>query len=156
MTTKIIVAVDDSENAIRAVNFLADNFIRNIEVTLFSVVPDTETLCEMESPALTPYFRARQKDFCALESEKKKIVQKALDGARDLLVEKGFSEDKIEVTLQTKKKGIARDIVIEARKGYDLVIMGRRGISGVKELILGSITNKVLHLAPEMNVLIVN
>jgi len=156
MVKKILVAVDDSENAGRAVNFLADNFKRDFEITLFSVVPDTETLCEMESPALTPYFRARQSDFCALEDQKKIIVQKALDGARDNLVEKGFSADHITVKLQTRKRGIARDIVEESGDGYDLIVMGRRGISGVREFFLGSISQKVLHLAPDMTVLIVN
>ncbi len=156
MAKKILVAVDDSENAARAVNFLADNFVRDLSITLFSVVPDTEALCSMESPALTPYFKAHQNDFCSLETQKKKIVRKALDDARGMLVDKGFSADGIDVKLQMKKEGVARDIVTEAEAGYDLIIMGRRGISAVREFFLGSITQKVLHLAPEMTVLIVN
>lgn len=156
MAKKILVAIDDSENAGRAVNFLADNFVRDFQITLFGVVPDTETLCKMESPALTPYFKARQSDFCTLENQKKQIVQEALDGARDMLIEKGFSIENIEVKLQTQKEGIARDIVTEAKSDYDLIIMGRRGISAVRELFLGSISQKVLHLAPDISVLIVN
>ena len=83
MAKKILVAVDDSENAGRAVNFLADNFVRDLQITLFSVCPDTATLCEMDSPALIPYFKSRQSDFCVLEDEKKKLVREALDGARE-------------------------------------------------------------------------
>ncbi|MCP4146291.1 MAG: universal stress protein, partial [bacterium] len=104
MAKKILVAVDDSENAGRAVNFLADNFVRDLQITLFSVCPDTATLCEMDSPALIPYFKSRQSDFCVLEDEKKKLVREALEGAREKLMEKGFSPENIEVKLLTKKE----------------------------------------------------
>ena len=142
MAKKILVAVDDSENAGRAVNFLADNFVRDLQITLFSVCPDTASLCEMDSPALIPYFKSRQSDFCVLEDEKKKLVQEALDGAREELMEKGFSPENIEVKLLTKKEGVARDIVSEALLGYDLIIMGRRGVSAVKEFFLGAFPKK--------------
>ncbi len=156
MAKKILVAVDDSENAGRAVNFLAENFVRDLQITLLSVCPDTATLCEMDSPALIPYFKSRQSDFCVLEDKKKKIVREALDGAMEKLVEKGFSPENIEIKLLTKQEGIARDIVSEARRGYDLVIMGRRGLSGVKEFFLGSISQKVINMAKDISVLIVN
>lgn len=156
MAKKILVAVDDSENAGRAVNFLADNFVRDLQITLFSVCLDTATLCEMDSPALIPYFKSRQSDFCVLEDKKKKIVREALDGAREKLVEKGFSPENIEVKLLTKKEGIARDIVSEGILGYDLIIMGRRGLSGVKGFFLGSISQKVINMAKDISVLIVN
>ena len=156
MAKKILVAVDDSENAGRAVNFLADNFVRDLQITLLSVCPDTATLCEMDSPALIPYFKSRQSDFCVLEDKKKKIVREALDGAREKLVEKGFSPENIEVKLLTKKEGIARDIVSEGILGYDLIIMGRRGLSGVKGFFLGSISQKVINMAKDISVLIVS
>ena len=55
-----------------------------------------------------------------------------------------------------KKNGIARDIVAEADSGYDEIVIGRRGISGIKELFMGSISQKVLNLAKEASVSIVN
>lgn len=155
MAKKILVAVDDSENAERAVDFLADNFVQDLKITLLSVCPDTATICEMDSPGLIPYFKSRQSDFCVLEDEKKKLVREALDGARKQLVKKGFSADNIDVMLVTKKEGIARDIVSEGSKGYDLIIMGRRGLSGIKEFFLGSITQKVINMAKDISVLVV-
>lgn len=155
MAKKILVAVDDSENADRAVNFLADNFVRELQITLLSVCPDTATLCEMDSPGLIPYFKSRQSDFCVLEDEKKKLVQDALDGARKLLLEKDFAPENIEIKLLTKKEGVARDIVAEAIQGYDLIIMGRRGLSGIRGFFLGSITQKVINMAKDISVLVV-
>ena len=53
---KVLVALDDSENAARAVEYVSKNFSPDHEVTLFSVIPDTQMLCNMNSPELTPYF----------------------------------------------------------------------------------------------------
>jgi len=156
MAKKVLVAIDDSENGGRVADFLAENFVRDLSITFFSVVPDTKALCNMDSPPLTPYFKARQSNFCALEDQKKKIVREALDGAKEKLVGKGFSPDDITIKIQIKKEDVAQDIVSEARSGYDLIIMGRRGLSPVREMFLGSISTKVIHLATDISVLIVN
>ncbi|MBW2468734.1 MAG: universal stress protein [Deltaproteobacteria bacterium] len=47
-------------------------------------------------------------------------------------------------------------MVEEARSGYDLVVLGRRGLSGIKDYFLGSISQKVLHMAPDVSLLFVN
>ncbi len=156
MANKILVAMDDSENAMRAVNQVANLFQPNGGITLFSVLPDTEALCDMNSPELTSYFRSQQSNFCALEDKKKELVRNAMNQARDQLVSAGFDKEKIEIKTQVKKEGVARDIVKEARGGYDLVVLGRRGLTGFKEFFLGSISHKVLNLAKDISVLIVN
>ena len=156
MAKKILIAMDDSENAQRAVALVARLFSPDQEVTLFSVLADTATLCDMNSPALTPYFKSGQQSFCALEDEKKKLVVDAMDHARTLLIEAGFDSTHIHLKRQTKKRGIARDIVAEAGEGYEMVVLGRRGVSAIKEFLMGSISQKVMHLLKEGSVLIVN
>jgi len=63
MGQKILVAFDDSENAMRAVEFIATSFTKEQEITLFSVIPDTAAICDMNSPSLTPYFISKQTEF---------------------------------------------------------------------------------------------
>jgi nucleotide-binding universal stress UspA family protein len=58
--------------------------------------------------------------------------------------------------VQAKKKGIARDIVAEAESGYDTVVMGRRGLSGIKEFVMGSVSQKVLHSIKDASIVIVS
>ena len=77
MGNKILVALDDSENAMRAVEFIAKSFTTDHYVTLFSVVRDTAAICDMESPSLTPYFMAQQAAFCSLEDKKKDLINEA-------------------------------------------------------------------------------
>lgn len=156
MNKKVMVAFDDSDNALRAVAYIAKLLTRDCRVTLFSVVPDTAAICEMQSPELTPYFKAQQDSFCALEEKKKEILTAAQIRARTLLVDSGFKEDQILVKSEPKKMGIARDIAAEALAGYDLVVMGRRGLSGIKEFFMGSISQKVLALAVDVPILLVN
>lgn len=153
---KILVAFDDSENAIRAVEYLADNFTPASHVTLLSVVTDSASLCEMNSPELTPYFKAQQSNFCLLEDKKRELLEAALDKAKSILLEAGFSDSKIKTKMNPKKRGVARDILDEAALGYDLLVMGRRGISGIKDFFLGSVSHKVFSMAKDISVLIVN
>ena len=156
MEKKILLAIDDSENAQRAVQFVATFFTTDSHITLFNVISDTATLCEMNSPELTPYFLSQQSSFCILEDKKKELVNEAIDKAKEILLEAGFEEKNIAVKLETKKSGVARDIVNEAKSGYSAIVMGRRGLTGIKDFILGSISHKVFNAAKDVSILVVN
>jgi len=156
MDEKILVALDDSENAMRAVEYIAKYFAADTKITLFNIAQDTAALCDMNSPALTPYFKSQQSSFCTLEDKKKSLVDIALKKAREKLITAGFEEKNITIKAETKKKGVARDIVQEARSGYNTIVLGRRGQSGIKDFILGSVSHKVFQLAKDISVLVVN
>lgn len=157
MAQKILVALDDSVNAMRTVEFIAKTFSpSDNEITLFSVIPDTAALCDMNSPELTPYFLTQHSSFSQLEMQKKQLIETALKQAKNVLVQSGFDPDRIYLKIQTRMRGIARDIIEEAHTGYDAVVLGRRGLSGVQEFILGSVSQKVIHSIRDMSVLIVN
>ncbi|MBW1726725.1 MAG: universal stress protein [Deltaproteobacteria bacterium] len=156
MDKKILVAIDDSENAIRAVEFIASSFTKDNDITLFNVVQDTAALCEMNSPELTPYFKSQQSSFCLLEEKKQELVNQAVGKAKEIFMDAGFDENNITVKSELKKSGVARDIVKEAESGYHVIVMGRRGMSGIKDFILGSISQKVFNSAKNISVLFVN
>lgn len=156
MTQKILIAVDDSENAARAVEFVARHFSKENQVTLLNVMLDTAALCKMDSPELIPLFKSQQTSFCSLEDKKRELVQQAIQKAKKTLVSAGFSSDKVAIKVEDKKHSVARDILDEAEDGYDLIVMGRRGIAGLKEFFLGSTSQKVFNGAKEISVLIVN
>lgn len=153
---KILLAFDDSKNAFRAVEYLARSPRPNCKITLFHVLPDTAVLCEMHSPELTDYFVTQQSNFCALEAKKKSLVEDAMKNAKSILVAAGYPEDHITTKIETKNTGVARDIIREAEAGYDMIVIGRRGLSGIKEFFIGSVSQKVMHAAKDVSVLIVN
>lgn len=156
MTKKILVAMDDSENAMRAVEFVARSFTRDHEITLFSVLLDSAAICDMDNPSLTPYFMANKGAFCSIEDQKRNLVMEALENAKKTLVRAGFEEGRIRIKTETKKKGVARGIIDEAASGYDIVVMGRRGLSGMKEFFLGSVSQKVLQSKEAISVVLVD
>ncbi|NVM24990.1 MAG: universal stress protein [Desulfobacterales bacterium] len=156
MEQKILVAFDDSQNTMRAVEFIAGSFTEEHKITLLSIIPDTAALCDMNSPSLTPHFISHQVTFCALEDQKRELVNEALQKAKELLLKAGFEEKNITMKVETKKKGIARDIIDEAHSGYNTIVLGRRGLSGIREFVLGSVSQKVLHSARDMSVIMVD
>ena len=153
---KILIAIDESDNAFRAVDFVARFLSKDSNITIFSVVPDTASICEMHSPELIPYFQSQRSAFCSIEDKKKDLIKDATQRAKTKLCDSGFKDENIQIKIDTKRKGIARDIIREADSGYDLVVLGRRGISGVKEFFLGSVSNKVIQSVKNSSVLIVN
>lgn len=157
MAKKILIAMDESENAFRAVDFVGNCLNPASEVTLFSVLLNTAALCAMQSPELTPYFMAEQTAFCTLEDKKKELINQALEKARHKLVQMGFDEKRVHVKTAERDKGIARDIIAETNQGgFDLVVLGKRGISGIREFIMGSISQKVLNGVKNASVLLVD
>ena len=156
MDNRILVAFDDSENAMRAVAYIAKYFSADRKITLFNIAQDTAALCDMNSPALTPYFKSQQSSFCTLEDKKKSLVDSALQKAREKLMTAGFEDKNVTIKTESKKKGVARDIAKEAQSGYNTIVLGRRGQSGIKEFLLGSVSQKVFHLVKDISVLVVN
>lgn len=156
MEKKILVALDDSENSLRAVEFVTRTFTPDHEITLFSVLQDVTALYEHYSPELTPYFLTQRDAFTLLDDKKRGLIQEAAEKAKDLLVKAGFEEKNIKVRIEEQKKGIARDIINEAGAGYDAIVMGRRGLSGLTGFILGSVSQKVLHSVKNISVVVVD
>lgn len=157
MGQKILIALDESENSRRAVEFVGKTFSSDSLVTLFSVMLDADAICSMQSPELIPYFKSQQQSFCSLEDKKKEVVKAALQKAKATLMQSGFDEGNITVETLSRKKGIARDIINEVnQRDYDLVVLGKRGVSGVKDFILGSITQKVMQGVKNTSVLLVD
>jgi len=152
---KILIAFDDSENAMRAVEHVAKFFNPGNQVALFSVLQDTVSIFTMNHPELTSYFLAQQANFTELEEQQKTIVKRAQQKAKTILLQAGFQADNIVIKAQVKKNGIARDI-IDFASGYSIIVMGRRGLSGIQEFFLGSVSQKVLHSVKDTSVLIVN
>ena len=154
---RILVALDDSENAMRAVEFTAKTFSKEQEITLFTVIPDTAAIiCNINGPTLSPYFKSKQAGFCDLEDRKRELLEQALEKAREIFLKEGFKNENITVKPHSKKKGIARDIIDEAGSGYDILVLGRRGLSAIQEFMLGSVSQKVLHMAKDISILMVN
>ena len=156
MDQKILVAFDESENAMRAVDFICGHFTPQHKITLFSVIPDSVALCSIGGPGLTPYFITQKDTFCELEERKKALISEAMEKAKERFLKAGFGEEKISLRTSVQEKGIARDILQEATLGYSMVVIGRRGLSGIQQFLMGSVSQKVLSGMGNIPVIVVS
>ncbi|UCD87549.1 MAG: universal stress protein [Desulfobacterales bacterium] len=157
MAKRILVAVDESKNSMKAVDYVARSMQPTGTVTLFSVIPDATAACDLDGPSLTPLFRKSRKAFCAIEDTKKDHLKAFMEKAKKVLVEAGYPSKNVTIKIRKKKTGIARDILKEAQRGkYTTVVIGRRGLSSVKQFLFGSISNKVVQLAKDVSVIVVD
>ena len=141
---KILVAVDGSSHSLNAVRYVAQNCgPAGLSVNLMYVMPTTpETFWDLEKDA---FFMQKMKSrYAQWKREAKKVAQGFLDDAKNVLVKANFQEEQVGVIYQERKVGIARDVAEEATRGYDAVVVGRRGLSKVEDLFLGSVSHKIV------------
>lgn len=80
----------------------------------------------------------------AWQKEEEKEIQENMDKSKKILWRAGFPKDAVKVKIQERKKGVARDIIREAKRGYSCVVVGRKGMSRLRYVALGTITAKLL------------
>ncbi len=156
MQQKILVALDDSPDAMRAVEQVARTFAPDNQITLYSVLPQVDFGCIMDLNSLNREQLDLHYSLCNdMQKRKKDQVEKALQRGRNLLLKSGFDEKTVTIKVDHQAGDAARQIVNEANTGYDTIVMGRRGMSALKEFFIGSISQKVLHAVKDKSVLIV-
>jgi len=156
MTQKILVALDDSDNAMRAVEKIAATYSPESHITLYSALPEVDLKCIMDLDSLNREQMDLHYSLCKdMQAQKKQQLELALKQAKNILLHAGFAEKNLVVKMERGSSDVARDIVNEAERSYDIIVMGRRGRSALKEFILGSISQRVLHSVKDKSVLIV-
>ncbi len=138
---KILVAVDGSKQALDSVRYVSQMVgPKGTEVVLFHVVSKAaESL--WDRPEVVDLENLSQPG--PWELQQKRVVEGFFDAARKILVEKGFFENMIVQQIQQRQHGIARDIIEEARDGYDCVVAGRMGMNPITRLVMGSVASKL-------------
>ena len=58
--------------------------------------------------------------------------------------------------MQNRVRGIARDILAESKRDYDMLVMGSRGTSQLDGVPIGSVTNKVLGVLSSLPICVVS
>jgi nucleotide-binding universal stress UspA family protein len=146
MMKKILVPTDGSEMADKALNLALDLASKyKAEVEILHVIPPVYMpitpypVMMGESPVLPPewlnnYYKEAQVESRKMLTEAMKLAQSK---AEDVKLIPKLSE------------GRPSDMIVaEAEdEDFDLIVMGSRGLGGIKEYILGSVSNQVVHEA---------
>lgn len=134
MFKKILVPVDGSANsfgAVKKAGSLAEKY--NGRVTLLHViaVPFSTAIFSPELGATVS-----QNIFNELENEGNQVLLRA---------KMEFAQTPVSTVL--RRGHPAMEIIQESKNGYDLIIMGSRGLGEIKGFLLGSVSDRVVHHA---------
>ena len=156
MPQKILIALDGSEISSKVVEFAVKTVSENAVIMLFSIISNVDLLCELDPPFIKGIVSKQYPDYCqTIQNEKRRILEQTLEKGRQIFLDAGFEAGSISTKIEIMKFDIALTIIEEARNSYDLIVLGRRGHSGLKKFLLGSVSQKVLQAAKDISVLIV-
>jgi nucleotide-binding universal stress UspA family protein len=153
MAEKILVAVDGSKRGFDAVSIVG-NLVKDhpdLHLYLFHCVQELSGLLPGE---LCVGLEAT----CLLKpADQERLGSMIFEEGRRRLLAVGFPENRMEFKLKAVGVDPAIDIQTEAESGkMRTIALGRRGLSPVKTLLLGSVSNKVAHYAQHHSVWIVD
>ncbi len=155
---RMLVCIDGSEHSVKAVEkaiTLAEG-CSNIQIAVihvyekkpeFAYFPDYEVGAvtrDNVSKAELDRFEQIQKQF---EEEREEILNKAAT----VFEEKGMQVQKI------LEQGHPSETIlgVAEREGFDMIVIGSRGLGGLKKLFLGSVSNAVIQQAKNCIVAVV-
>lgn len=135
---KVLLAVDGSENSLRAAR-LALRFCLlspEVEVTALYVGPSCHSL--FPDPGGCSFIKQKE-----LDQEIEARAEKVFSALREI-----FAAEGKEFHAAVERGNAAEAIARLAREGrFDLVVLGSRGYGEPGDVALGSVAHKLLHLA---------
>ena len=140
---RLLIPVDGSDRSMNKVRYIAKfEPFRRMHLVLFHVFSKVpEGFWDL---ATDPRSSATVREVRAWEVEQKRNISQWAEIARQFLIKTGFPAKSVEVKIRNRKKGFARDIIREAQNGYYAVVTRRRGMTGLRGIVLGSVATKLV------------
>jgi nucleotide-binding universal stress UspA family protein len=144
----ILIAVDESANARRAVSYVAQ-FLGGIEgfkVTILHVIPVPEE-----------DFFSTSADKEKWLSQRRSRVDAMLEAYRQILIRQGFHPSDVSLRSPIRYCPSMAECILAERDEteYGTIVVGRQGLSRSEEFIFGSISSKIVNHARNCTVWVV-
>ena len=148
---KVLICLDNSDNALRAVDHAGFMFSgTDCQVTVLHTMRNLTRYVPMEVLEEPPDLQRLYKEKAGEQ------IAHYMEKAREMLNENGLTNEQIATRIVNGSRNPAGDILKEARsKGYGTIVLGRRGLSGVKAFVFGSVTKKILRQSAGLSIWIV-
>jgi nucleotide-binding universal stress UspA family protein len=144
----ILISVDESENASRAVDYVAQLLggLEDFRITLLHVIPEPEE----------DYFRTEEEKERWLEQYREKMDNR-MKNYRRRLIDAGFAEDRVKVRITMRFCPSMAKCILQERDQleYSTIVVGRQGLSRSEEFLFGSISSKIVNHARDCTVWVV-
>ena len=150
-SNRVLIAVDGSDNALKAVDhagFMLGG--SDCHVTLFHTMPNLRKYVPRELLADAAELEAFYRQKAGRQ------IAPCLKKAREILLQAGLPENRIANKIVHGTRCAATDILRAAKKdGCGTIVLGHRGLSGIRDFFMGSVTRKVLDDMAGMSVWII-
>jgi nucleotide-binding universal stress UspA family protein len=144
----ILIAVDESENARRAVSYVAQILagIKGFKILILHVI------------------RQPEEDYFPTSSEKdrwlgqyKLKVDAMLKDYRQILMHAGFTPEDVSVRSTLRYCPSLAECILAERdqSGYSTIVVGRQGLSRSEEFLFGSVSSKIVNHARDCTIWVV-
>lgn len=143
MDKKILLAVDDSLQSKDAVKYAVaiSSTVKNLHYVLFHVQP-------MISHYLLDEARTSPQARAELDKVNKKndaSARKTLEQYQNNMMRMGIDEKRTEIVTRPRTLGLAKDIIDFGHVGrYDAIVVGRRRMTRLQEVFMGSVSSNLL------------
>ncbi len=143
MDKKILIATDGSIHAQNALSYAAGVFKSSTDTIfcLLNVQPIISRYLMDESRTDPEAYKELQKIMHRNATQSENLLY----AAKQHLVHKGISESRIKTVSQPRMLGQSKDILEYAHRHlYDTLVLGRRGLSRVQKVFMGSTSAKLM------------
>lgn len=159
---KILLAVDSSENAMRAVKYVG-NIISDSDQFLIEILcierlpprdlfPDEDkwkTACEKTRQESKDFLKKAGKQLCEMNVPASTISEQYVTSCASPFTDSG--------PVCSRGTTVAQEIMERLKSGgFGTVVIGRRGVSKAEEFLFGSVSNKIIHSAKDCTVWVVS
>lgn len=155
---KILIALDDSASAMRAVEYAGQQFsdMKGLEIGLVHVLPNLPAIFWDEGHILADEEKKeRQKVVDKWVADRKTRMQPVFKKASDVLVKAGISANQIVTKSVSDSTDVSQSILEEARdNGYLTILVGR--CDHAAKHLLGSVSGKIVNHANGVAVSVVS
>ena len=140
---RILLLVDGSDQSLEAIRYISSiTDPDNTNLVLFHVGSGyPEVFWDMNG---NPLYQTKKTKVMGWLADYQLTIGEFKEKAFKILSNAGFTNDTVTVKTQTKKTGILKDILQESYQGYSAVIVGRTGISRLKDRFTGSLAYKLV------------
>ena len=155
MQKKILLAVDGSTPSRQAVGYAGrmNGLIQGLTVTLCHIQPPISQflLDEAKRSGLA------QVELNKVAARNAEASRGLLANYREMLIRAGLAEPSVELATQPRHQGLAKDILDYAQNGlFDAILVGRRGLSNVQQMFMGSVSAHLIENSPVIPVWLVD